>query len=104
MGIFRRKFRVKARDSRGQKTEDGLMSQPDAVKDILVTNYEQTKEDFDNLPEDKQATFKEALGDTIADAFCTSNTMVDMQLITMEESEMEDIFERMNAWQEANDA
>ena len=51
MGIFRRKFKVKARDSRGEGTEDGLLPPSDAVKDILVANWGETHEDYLKLDE-----------------------------------------------------
>ena len=97
MGIFRRKFKVKARDSRGQAEDDGLMNPADAVKDILVTNYADTFEDYNKLDEDKKETFKTALGD-LAEAFENSGTQVDLEIIAMEEGQLEEIFNAINAW------
>ena len=86
MGLFRRKFRVKARDSRGQKGEDDMMTPSEAVKFTLVENYDETKQDYDNLESDElRDGFKACLGE-VAEAFTTSATMVDLQLIAMEDN------------------
>ena len=49
MPLFKQRFRLKARGGRGQNGEGDEMAPADALKDILVVNYGETKEDFDKL-------------------------------------------------------
>ena len=74
MPLFRRRFRVKARESRGEG-----QTPTDALKEQLVTNYDDTKADYDAMYTDMQESFREALGAQISDAFINQGaTIVDM--------------------------
>merc|ERR1719410_1717107 len=100
MVFFRRKFKVRARDSRGQGTESGEATAPEALKALLgEEGYPETKEDYDNLGTDDKESFIAALGD-LGPMFESGPLMIDMTLNTLEEGQIISIYEAINQWQE----
>ena len=95
MVFFRRKFKVRARDSRGLGDEalEGLKAA------FGEEGYPGTKEDFDNLGTDDKESFIAALGD-LGQYFEGGALMIDMQLNTLSEGQVISIYEAINQWQE----
>ena len=100
MVFFRRKFKVRARDSRGQGTESGDASAPEALKALLGDEgYPETKEDYDNMGTDDKASFIAALGE-LGPMFESGPLMIDMTLNTLDDGQMQAIYDAINQWQE----
>ena len=101
MVFFRRKFKVRARDSRGQGSESGEAPAPEALKALLGEDgYAETKEDYDsNLDAEGKASFIAALGE-LGPMFESGPLMIDMTLNTLSEEQMQAIFDALNQWQE----
>ena len=105
MVFFRRKFKVRARTSRGQGSETGDATPEEALKALLCDKdgYAETREDYDNnLDEAQKESFIAALG-SLGPVFEAGNTGIEMSMNVMEASEIEAIYNAMNEWQEANE-
>ena len=78
------------------------MEPADALKDILVINYAETKQDFDKLDAGMKTTFLAALDD-LSDPFIQNASAVEMTMTGMEDAALEKIFSDINDWQQDND-
>ena len=78
------KVKAKARHTRGSGNEEALAG----LQGILVTNYEDTKAEYDALEDDWKARFDTVLGE-LADPFKQGKLMVEMQINTLQESDCE---------------
>ena len=86
MVFFRRKFKVRARDSRGQGSESGDATPKEALTALLCdeAGYQETRQDYDaNLDENGKESFKAALGD-LGMVFENGHTMIEMSMNVME--------------------
>ena len=85
------KVRVRARQTRG----GGANEAENALKDILVDQYDDTKANYDKLNEEEKAEFADIIGEDLLDAFLTSKMQTELSLNILDD--VEDRFERLNA-------
>ena len=96
MPLFRKRFRVKARQSRGEAQE--YLGPTEALQDMLVNNYDETKTDYEAMGAELKESFMVALGEKIGEAFPQGGTVVDMELIAMDVSDHEAIYNSITNW------
>ena len=85
------KVKVRARQTRGAGTDAQA-----GLAEMLVTNYAETKAEYDKLNDDEKAAFDTILGD-LAEAFKTGPAMtVELTLNTLEAADCETLFEQLN--------
>ena len=76
------KVRVKARQTRGSGADEAIAG----LKQVLVESYDDTKAEYDALPDDEQAKFDDILG-SLADPFKQNAMMVELELNLVDDAE-----------------